>query len=151
MPGRVEGIYIAAEPAAPTYGVERIRAVEGRGLEGDRNFHHGELPAPGDGENITLIEAEAIEGLLADTGIDLGPGGSRRNVVTRGIGLNDLVGKTFRVGEVECRGVELCEPCRHLERLTEDGVIKGLVHRGGLRADVLNDGTIAVGDDVAPV
>jgi MOSC domain-containing protein YiiM len=150
MSGRVEHIYIADEPEAPTYPVQEIKAVEGRGLEGDRNFHHDELPAHGDGDNITLIEAEAIEGLLADTGIDLGPGGSRRNVVTRGIGLNDLVGKRFRVGEIECRGVELCEPCRHLERLTQDGVLKGLVHRGGLRADILSSGHIAVGDAVEP-
>jgi MOSC domain-containing protein YiiM len=145
--GRVEGIYIASEESAPTFGVDEIEAVAGHGLEGDRNFHRGDGPAD-EGSNITLIEAEAVEGLAEDTGIELGPGGSRRNVVTRGIGLNDLVGKRFRVGEAECRGIELCHPCRHLERLTEDGVLKGLVNRGGLRADLLTSGRIAVGDGI---
>ena len=102
----------------------------------------------GAGQDQTLIETEAVEGLRADTGIDLGLGGSRRNVVTRDVALNDLVGRRFRVGEAECLGVELCEPCRHLERLTEPGVLRGLVHRGGLRADVVSGGTVAVGDAV---
>jgi MOSC domain-containing protein YiiM len=147
MTGRVEGIWIADVPEAPTFSVAEVDAVAGKGLEGDRNFadHSGEEP----GRDLTLIEAEAIAGLAQDSGIDLGPGESRRNVVTRGIGLNDLVGKRFRVGEVECVGVELCEPCRHLERLTQPGVLQGLVHRGGLRADITRGGTIRVGDAVA--
>jgi MOSC domain-containing protein YiiM len=149
MAGRVEGIWIADEREAPTLSVEEVSAVAGKGLEGDRNFgdHSGDEP----GRDLTLIEAEAIAGLAADTGIELGPGQSRRNVVTRGIGLNDLVGRHFRVGELECLGVELCEPCRHLERLTHPGVLKGLVHRGGLRADITKGGTIRVGDAVASV
>jgi MOSC domain-containing protein YiiM len=70
-------------------------------------------------------------------------------VTVRGVRLNDLVGKRFRVGDVECYGVELCEPCRHLEEMTRPGIIKDLTHRAGINADVLTDGTIAVGDTVS--
>lgn len=147
--GLVESIHLAAVESGPTAPVERVRAFAGRGLEGDRNLlPEGADPGGRSGEDITLIEAEAIEGLARDTGIELGPGGSRRNVVTRGIGLNDLVGRRFTVGGVRCLGVELCEPCSHLASLTEPGVLRGLVHRGGLRADLLGDGEIAVGDAV---
>jgi MOSC domain-containing protein YiiM len=122
-----------------------VRAVAGRGLEGNRYF----LDEPEPGQALTLIQAEALEGLEQDTGIRLSAAESRRNVLTRGIDLNALVGKRFRVGEAECYGVELCEPCASLERLTQPGVIRGLVHRGGLRADIVSDGEIAVGDEVA--
>ena len=100
------------------------------------------------GQDLTLIEAEAIEGLARDDGIELAPGEARRNVVTRGIGLNDLVGRRFTVGEVECVGQRLCDPCSHLQRMTKPGVLKGLANRGGLRADVVTGGRIAVGDEV---
>jgi MOSC domain-containing protein YiiM len=84
----------------------------------------------------------------AEHGISLEPRETRRNVVTRGVDVNALVGKRFRIGDVECEGVELCEPCRHLESLTKPGIIKGLVHRGGLNADILEGGEISVGDPV---
>ncbi len=133
----VEGINIGPSDAlAP---VDSVRAVEGKGLEGDRHF----FPDGADsGEALTLIEAEAIE--------DVGLTGaqSRRQVVVRGVRLNDLVGKRFFVGEVECLGAELCEPCLHLQQLTRPGIIKDLIHRGGLRADILSGGTISVGDQV---
>jgi MOSC domain-containing protein YiiM len=127
-----------------------VTAVPGQGLEGDRYFAgNGTFYAERkDGQDLTLIEAEAIEGLAREHGIELGAGESRRNVVTRGIGLNDLVGRRFRVGEVECVGRRLCDPCSHLEKLTEPGVLKGLVNRGGLRADILTPGRISVGDEV---
>jgi MOSC domain-containing protein YiiM len=83
-----------------------------------------------------------------DESVGLAPGATRRQVTTRGVRLNDLVGKRFRVGEVECYGVELCEPCSHLERMTRPGIVKELVHRAGINADILSDGTIAVGDEV---
>jgi MOSC domain-containing protein YiiM len=119
--------------------VSSVRAVAGHGLEGDRHFFAG---GAGSGEALTLIEAEALE--------DVGLTGaqSRRQVVVRGSGLNDLVGKRFRVGDVECEGVELCEPCQHLQSLTRPGIIKDLIHRGGLRADILSGGTISIGDKV---
>ncbi|HEX8066105.1 MAG TPA: MOSC domain-containing protein [Thermoleophilaceae bacterium] len=151
--GRVEGIYLSPVEEELPQPVERARVLAGRGPEGDR-YHRGdgEPPnEPGAGRDLTLIEAEAIEALAAEHGIELSPAEPRRNVVTRGVGLNDLVGKPFRVGELRCVGVELCEPCRHLEGLTQKGVMRGLVHRGGLRADVVEDGEIAVGDPVEPV
>src|SRR4051812_50227930 len=109
----VEGIYIAAQAEADPRPVECVRAVPGQGLEGDRYFAGDgtffEERKPG--QDLTLIEAEAIEALARERGIELGPGGSRRNVVTRGIGLNDLVGRRFAVGDVECVGQRLCDPC----------------------------------------
>jgi MOSC domain-containing protein YiiM len=143
--GVVEQIAITAERAALPAPVASIRAQAGHGVEGE--YHWSEAPEPG--QSLTLIAAEALEGLRADTGIELSHEASRRNVLTRGIDLNALVGRRFRVGEVECEGVELCEPCNTLAKLTERGVLRGLVHRGGLRADILSGGRIAVGDAVA--
>jgi MOSC domain-containing protein YiiM len=137
--GTVEWIHVAAEHEHKPLPMDRVRIVEGRGLEGDRQFGRGD---------ITLIEAEALEGLAEEHGIELEPGESRRQITTRGISLNDLVGVRFRVGEVECVGTELCEPCRHLQNLTQPGVMKALVHRAGINADVLSDGEIATGDPI---
>jgi MOSC domain-containing protein YiiM len=133
----VEAINIGTSDALGPVG--SVRAIAGRGLEGDRYFFPDGAAS---GEALTLIEAEALE--------DVGLTGaqSRRQVVVRGGGLNDLVGKRFRVGGVECEGVELCEPCSHLQSLTRPGIIKDLIHRGGLRADILSGGTISVGDKV---
>jgi MOSC domain-containing protein YiiM len=148
--GVVEAIYLGPDPHERLRSVERMRAVAGQGLEGDRYFKgDGTFYKPAkDGQDLTLIEAEAIEGLSREAGIELDPGEARRNVVTRGLALNDLVGRSFRVGEVECIGRRPCDPCRHLERLTQPGVLKGLANRGGLRADVVRGGWISVG---APV
>jgi MOSC domain-containing protein YiiM len=118
--------------------VSSVTALAGRGLVGDRHFSEDAW-----GKALTLIEAEA----LADVG--LSGAQSRRQLVVRGVRLNDLVGRRFRVGDVECAGLELCEPCAHLQRLTRPGIIKDLIHRGGLRADILSDGQIRVGDAVA--
>ncbi len=117
--------------------VESVTALAGRGLEGDRHFFDRSAPP---GEALTLIEAEA----LADVGLTGAQ--SRRQVVVRGVRLNELVGQRFRIGNVECVGVELCEPCLHLQQLTRPGIIKDLIHRGGLRADILSDGRICMGD-----
>lgn len=150
--GQIEGIYIAAEAEQLPRAVESVRAVAGRGLEGDRNFvRKGTFsPKQGTGKDLTLIEAEALEALEAEAGIELSAAASRRNLLTRGIALNDLVGKRFKIGDVECEGMRLCDPCDHLQRITEPGVLKGLVDRGGLRADILVDGEIAVGDELRP-
>jgi MOSC domain-containing protein YiiM len=136
---KVEAINIGPERGAELGPVESVQAVAGCGLEGDRHFRpDGQRP----GGAITLVEAESLE--------DVGLTGaqSRRQVVTRGVRLNDLVGKRFKVGDVECLGVELCEPCLHLQSLTRPGIIDELVHRAGLNADILNSGTISVGDPV---
>ena len=144
--GVVEAIFVAAARSGSTESVREARALAGRGLDGDRYASGGgTFHAVGrTGQALTLIEAEALEAAGVLTAAE-----SRRNVVTRGIDLNALVGLPFTVGEVPCFGRRLCEPCAHLQRLTRPGVLRPLVHRAGLRADVLADGVIAVGDAVA--
>lgn len=147
--GRVASIYIAAAAQAPTQGVEQAKAVPGRGLEGDRYFlKQGTFFKPEPSFELTLIEAEAMEAAKRDYELGLAAGEARRNIVTRDVALNHLVGKEFRVGEVRVRGIRLCEPCNHLQRLTGAPVIKSLRHRGGLRAQILSEGVIRVGDKV---
>ena len=154
--GRLVAIQIAPAAAAPMSSVERARAVTGRGLVGDR-YHldigtFSKPPEPDD--QVTLIEAEAIEAVGA-----MKPEGggtkapftaleSRRNLVTRGVPLNHLVGREFTVGGVRFRGHGLCEPCKHLESLTRGGIVQDLLHRGGLRAEILSDGVLEVGQAV---
>ncbi len=149
--GSVEAIYTAPEAEVLPSPRDAVNAVAGKGLEGDRYFDdagtYSDDPRS-EGRDITLIEAEAVEGLARDTGIELAPAESRRNVVTRGVALNDLVGRHFTVGEAECVGRELCDPCSHLQKLTQPGVLKGLVNRGGLRADIVSDGQIRPGDEL---
>jgi MOSC domain-containing protein YiiM len=149
MTGRVEAINIAAALEGDCRPVEAVDALAGQGLRGDRYFADARRDE-GEGRDITLIQAEALEGLHEEHGIELSGAESRRNVLTRGIDLNALVGRRFTVGEAECVGIELCEPCNHLQKMTQPGVLRGLVHRGGLRADVVRDGRIAVGDAVEP-
>ena len=147
--GTVELIALTAEAEGPMRAVSAAEAVEGRGLMGDRYERGaGTFSDPrGRGYDLTLVEAEALEE-LSSKGVELAPIEARRNVVVRGIALDDLIGRRFRVGEVECFGQRRCEPCSHLERLTQPGVLRGLVHRGGLRADVLSSGRIRSGDRV---
>jgi MOSC domain-containing protein YiiM len=148
MAGRVDGIYISPKKGLLPEPVESVRALSGRGLEGNRYFFDADAPP---GVALTLIAAEALEALEQEHGISIESRESRRNVVTRDVDVNALVGKTFRIGNVECRGVELCEPCTTLQRMTKPGIIKGLAHRGGLNADILSDGEISVGDAVVAV
>jgi len=149
--GEVVEINVSPEQAVLPGPVERVRAVAGRGLAGEYHFFAGPGVQPERDQELTLIATEALEALSAEHGIELTAAESRRNIATRGIDLNGLEGERFRVGGVECQGIELCEPCRNLERLTEPGVLRGLVHRGGLRAAILTDGEIAVRDEVAPL
>jgi MOSC domain-containing protein YiiM len=142
--GRVEAINIGPPETLPAP-VDLVSAHAGKGLVGNRYYFGGGAKP---GQALTLIAAEALEAMAAEHGIEISAAASRRNVLTRGTDLTALVGKHFRVGAVECRGVELCEPCTHLESVTQPGVIKGLAHRGGLNADILTDGEIAVGDEV---
>ena len=136
---QVESIHRGAPFEPQLWTGVSVRALAGKGLEGDRHFHPEGAPP---GQALTLVEAEAVE----DVGLQ--PGETRRQVTVRGVRLNDLVGKRFRVGDVECYGIELCEPCLHLQELTRPGIIKELAHRAGINADVLTDGTISVGDRV---
>ena len=146
--GEVVAIHVAAAAKGPMVSVTEVRAVPGKGLEGDRYFSKVGTYSnnPGSGRDVTLIEIEALEALKRDYGIELEAGESRRNIVTRGVPLNHLVGQEFKVGEVTLHGIRVCEPCAHLEKLSRKGVQRGLIHRGGLRAHILTDGTIGMGD-----
>ena len=141
--GSVVAILTAAEAEGPLGRVDTVDAVAGRGLSGDRYFNgRGTFSGAGRGYELTLVEAEVLDAL------DLPWEQARRNIVTRGIALNALVGHRFKIGAVECVGRRLAEPCAHLEKLTRPGLLRPLVHRGGLRADILEGGPISIGDPV---
>ena len=141
--GSVVGLLVAPEAEKPLVHVDSARAVAGRGLEGDRYFDgRGTFSGTGRGYHLTLVEEQALRD------VDLSWEEARRNVVTRGIALNSLVGRRFTVGTAECVGRRLAEPCAHLEKLTRSGILGPLVHRAGLRADILRDGEISLGDGV---
>jgi MOSC domain-containing protein YiiM len=147
--GRVTDIHVADSGGAAMRRVERIRAIAGVGLEGDRYAtqagHWSENPKVD--RQVTLIAAEELDRLAA-LGIALAPGQARRNVTTRGIDLNALVGRRFRMGGVECEATRLCEPCQYLTDLVGRPILDPLVHRAGIRARILTDGEIAVSDEV---
>jgi hypothetical protein len=141
--GSVVGLLMATTAEAPLVQMNEAFAVAGHGLKGDRYAAgHGTFSGPGRGYELTLIEAEVLDE------IDLSWGQARRNIVTRDVALNSLVGRHFMVGSVECVGRRLAEPCAHLERLTRPGLLRPLVHRGGLRADIVLGGPIKLGDKV---
>jgi MOSC domain-containing protein YiiM len=146
--GQVELICVAAGAEAPATVVDQARALAGRGLDGDRyaaaqgTFSSGH----GSGRALTLVEGEVLDELRLPDGRVLAPHEARRNIVTRGVRLDDLIGRHFRIGTVACYGQRRCEPCAHLQRLTHPGVLRALAHRGGLRADILSDGVIRMGD-----
>jgi MOSC domain-containing protein YiiM len=148
--GKIVSIHAASSANEPTVPVNEAKVVVGKGIEGDRYFHEKGFYSGRKGPHweVTLIEIEAIEALKRDNGIELRPGDARRNIVTLGVPLNHLVDKEFRIGEVTLRGIRLCEPCTHLEGLTQKGVWAGLIHRGGLRAQVIKEGTVRVGDAI---
>jgi MOSC domain-containing protein YiiM len=147
MHGTVKSIYVAESARAPMCRIDSARAIPGAGLEGDRYAAGaGTFSEPKPDRELTLIESEAIEALERDYGIRIEAGDARRNVVTCGVALNHLVGREFRIGEVRVRGLRLCEPCSHLEKLTGEALMKGLRHRGGLRAQILTAGMIRTGD-----
>jgi MOSC domain-containing protein YiiM len=152
MQGKLVGIYIAPKPKAAMQSLDEARLVPGRGIEGDRYFEKQGtfFKEPAADREVTLIEAEAVEAMARECA-PITAAESRRNLVTRGIRLNDLVGEEFQVGQVRLRGLRLCHPCAHLTRLTGKQVLVGLAGRGGLRAQVLIEGTIRVGDSVSTV
>jgi MOSC domain-containing protein YiiM len=145
----VLAIHVAPQEGAATEAREDVRAVAGWGLEGDRYYAprdaKGQRPK---GSDVTLIEAESIDAVRRDYQLELEVGETRRNIVTRGVPLNHLVGRTFKAGTAKLEGVRLCEPCGYLEKLTRPGVRAALIHRGGLRARIVESGTIRVGDSI---
>jgi MOSC domain-containing protein YiiM len=146
--GEVIGIHLAPTGAAPMKSVTTAETVAGEGLVGDR--YYSKLGTysnqAGSGRDITLIEIEAMEALKRDYQIELDAGRVRRNIVTRGVPLNHFVGKEFKIGDVVLRGTRLCEPCAHMEKLTVKGAMRVLIHRGGLRAEIVKGGMVHVGD-----
>jgi MOSC domain-containing protein YiiM len=151
MTGRVEAIYIAPEGGAAMVTLNAASLIAGCGIEGDRNFKAaGAAPDT----QVTLIEAEAVDRFNAATGIGISAGAPRRNIVTRGIGLNTLVGKEFSVGTTTLQGIELCEPCATLGKRIATGavdaaqVVRTFAHQAGLRARVVSGGTVTPGDPI---
>lgn len=148
----IEAIYIRRSPGGPLEACDRVEAVAGKGLRGDRHYGADDEP----GQNVTLVEAEEIEAFCDRHGLPRDLALTARNLVTRGVRLDDLVGRTFQVGTVRLRGVERCEPCLVLgRRLAREGldaprIVREWAGRGGLRADVLDPGEIRPGDRVVP-
>jgi MOSC domain-containing protein YiiM len=147
--GTVDSIHIAPAAMAPMQAVDQVEALPGIGLEGDRYAQQqGTFYKPEPDYELTLIEAEAIDGANREYHLKLTAGDTRRNIATRGVPLNHLVGHDFILGKVKVRGIRLCEPCSHLQTLTDRSVIRALRHRGGLRAQILTAGVIRKGDKV---
>ncbi|PCI37406.1 MAG: sulfurase [Elusimicrobia bacterium] len=150
--GELVAIYISPKAAADMQAVETVQAVPGFGLKGDRYFlKQGTFTKKKDpnrpDRQVTLIAEEALS-LAAEAGVAVTAQQSRRNLVTRGVPLNDLIGAEFSVGSARLRGLDLCEPCMHLEKLTAPGVLNALIHRGGLRAEIIEEGTLKPGDPI---
>ena len=151
--GRVEAIRIARVAGAPMASVDRVAVHAGGGLEGDR-YHKGTgewSPSPGAGRGLTLVSADTLEEANRDNpGLNVAAVDTRRNVEVRGMDLEDLVGREFAVGTVRCVGIRLAEPCTYLEGLVGRPILRALSHKAGIRADILDDGEIAVGDPIVP-
>ena len=144
---------MCAAAGEPLHAMDEVKAIAGVGIEGDRYAADAGTWSkrfPGVHRHVTLIEAEALEALRRDHEIELSAAESRRNILTSGVALNHLVGREFTVGAARLRGIELCEPCRYLEKVTGRPVRAPLVHRGGLNAEVVEGGVIRVGDTVTP-
>jgi MOSC domain-containing protein YiiM len=160
MGGVVEGIFIAEQSGQPMKAIPEVVGEAGRGLIGDRHCRPdpetvlepscgSEAPPHHEVQDLSLVEAEVLDWLRQEHDIDLAGGETRRNIVTRGIRLNDLIGRQFTVGGIVCEGVEICQPCVSIQRQTGKPVLKPLVHRGGLYARIVRSGTARVGDEIS--
>ncbi len=146
--GQLVGIFLTSQKGGPLQACQQAESLTDGGLAGDRYCRRDGKGKPD--QEITLIESEALEALARECDITLEPSQSRRNLLTKGVPLNHLVDREFAVGQVVLRGIRLCEPCAHLEELTQKAVKDGLRHRGGLRARIVKGGTIQVGDAIGP-
>ncbi len=148
--GRLTGIYIAADKGEPMQSLQSVRAIPGLGLDGDRYaLRRGSLSRWSPSKRqVTLISKEALDELESESGVRLAPIESRRNLLVSGVPLNDLRGCRFRVGEVLLEGVRLCQPCKYLERKSGLVLLPAMIGRGGLRAQVLSEGLLQIGDSV---
>jgi MOSC domain-containing protein YiiM len=151
--GRLVGIYTATEAAKPLTPATELRAIEGVGLDGDRYAKQAGTYSnrPGPHRQVTLVEREVIASVNDESGVDLGEHETRRNLVTEGVPLLHLIGRSFRIGDVVLRGIKSCPPCAHLEKLTRPGVRAALENRGGLRAEIVKGGTLRIGDEITTV
>jgi MOSC domain-containing protein YiiM len=133
--------------------VSAVEGAAGRGLIGDRHCRPADAPSSSEADlhNISLVEAEVLESLRNDHGIELDGADTRRNLVTRGVRLHDLIGRQFRLGGLLCEGVEVCQPCVHVQQRVGKPILRPLAHRGGLRARILASGVVRIGDSVALV
>lgn len=153
--GCVQSLHIARGEGQPMIDITEAHAIPGRGIEGDRYFlgtgHFSDQFSRS--HEITLIELETVEALQLEYAnlAEFTPSKARRNSVTRDVPLNHLVGRTFQVGSVTLRGIRLCEPCLHIAELTHHNVLTGLIHRGGLRAQILTEGIIRIGDSIVQI
>ena len=147
--GTLEAIFYAEQSDHEMSNVDSIDVQAGKGIVQDRYATgKGTFYKPIPDRQITLIEAEAVEAVGREYDFELTPEETRRNLVTRNVPLNHLVGREFFVGNVRIKGIRLCEPCAHLEKLTGKKVMSALMHRGGLRAQVLSDGAVRVGQEI---
>jgi MOSC domain-containing protein YiiM len=151
--GVIIALHISPAATAPMQAVSAVQAVVGLGLQGDRYFSKVGTYSndPGSGREVTLIESESIEALKRECNVEIDAALARRNLLTKGVALNHLVERQFRIGAVILRGTRLCEPCAHLEKLSRPGILRGLIHHGGLRAEIVTGGMIRVGDAVTPM
>jgi MOSC domain-containing protein YiiM len=151
--GRLVGIYTTTEAAKPLTPATELRAIEGVGLDGDRYAKQAGTYSnrPGPHRQVTLVEREVIASVNDESGVDLGEHETRRNLVTEGVPLLHLIGRSFRIGDVVLRGIKSCPPCAHLEKLTRPGVRAALENRGGLRAEIVKGGTLRIGDEITAV
>ncbi len=153
MAGEVIAIRIARNAGSPLTSLERVAAHAGGGLEGDRyDKGTGEWSSsPGAGRGLTLVSADTLDQANRDNpGLNIAAVDTRRNIEVRGIDLDALIGREFTIGTVRCIGVKLAEPCTYLEGLVGRPIIRALAHKAGLRADILDDGEIAVGGAIVP-
>jgi MOSC domain-containing protein YiiM len=148
--GEVVSLYIAAQAAKPMVGVSEVRAFADRGLEGDRFFRESWKAANRPDKAVSLIEEETLQAAAAELGTGTFGDKTRRNIVTRGVPLVELLDREFTIGGVLMRGIRLFEPCGHLEKISKvAGIFRALEHRSGLKAAILSDGVIRIGDPVA--
>lgn len=148
--GKVVSVYIAPQPSKPMVSVSEVRAFADRGLEGDRFFRESWKTANRPDKAVSLIEEETVETAAAELGKEAFSEKTRRNIVTRGVPLVQLLDREFTIGNVLMRGIRLFEPCNHLEKISQiSGIFRVLEHRSGLKAAILSDGVIRVGDPVA--
>jgi MOSC domain-containing protein YiiM len=149
-PGRVTRIFIGAEESGPIQEIAEVEAVAGKGLVGDRYFQVGD-GAHDPALEVTLFSAEGLEAGRADSGVDITAEDLRRNLMTEGVVLSDLLGRRFSAGEVVFEGLEENPPCAHLQRLAGKPLLKPLIGRAGIRARIVSGGTIRTGDEIRPL